>query len=99
MINNKSFWRMYLPLYRADYSMIGRYRFDEVDLTAGNIPAAVFYSETDTALSEMIRWKQVFSGKCSFFEFTGTHFFINEHHKEIAEIISRMMSADGEVQL
>ena len=60
LINNKSFWRMYLPLYRADYSMIGRYRFDEVNLTAGNIPAAVFYSETDTALSEMISEAGVF---------------------------------------
>lgn len=32
LIHNQSFWRMYLPLYRADYAMIGDYRFEDLDL-------------------------------------------------------------------
>lgn len=98
LIDNRSFWRMYLPLYRADYTMIGRYRFEELELRT-DVPAAVFFSATDTPLSDMIKWKEIFTGKCELFEFTGEHFFINEHHGRMAEIISGMLLPDSEVQL
>ena len=32
LINNKSFWRMYLPIYKADYTLIGTYKFEELNL-------------------------------------------------------------------
>lgn len=97
LIGNKSFWRMYLPLYRADYSMIGRYRFEELNFTV-NVPAAVFYSETDTPLSDMTEWRNIFTGKCELYKFDGSHFFINEHHRKIAEIISSMLTPDRDPQ-
>ncbi len=90
LINNNSFWRMYLPLYRADYSLIGRYDFDELKLEV-DIPATVFYSETDTPLSEMQMWKNIFIGGCEFYEYEGTHFFIKNHYKEIAQVINSKM--------
>lgn len=86
LMNNKPFWRMYLPIYRADYSLIGNYRFEELDLKT-TVPAAVFYSETDTPLRDMELWKQFFTGECSFHRYEGRHFFIQEHHREMAEII------------
>ncbi len=98
LAENKLFWRIYLPLYRADYTMIGRYRFEVLDLRT-DIPAAVFYSETDTPLSDMMKWKDIFTQECSFHEFSGNHFFINEHHKEIAEMICGMLLPDCEVLL
>lgn len=86
LINNKSFWRMYLPLYKADYLMIGRYDFEKTDFST-DIPATVFYSETDTPRTEMEHWKKYFISSCEFIEYTGTHFFINEHYKEMALIV------------
>lgn len=77
---------MYLPLYRADYTLIGKYRFEKLDLKTG-IPATVFYSETDTPLEDMELWKNYFTGDCKYYKFEGTHFFIQEHHREMAEII------------
>lgn len=47
LINNNSFWRMYLPTYRADYSLIENYRFENLELRT-TIPAKIFYSEEDT---------------------------------------------------
>ena len=47
LLNNKAFWRMYLPLYRADYTLIGKYKFENLSLKS-DIPATVFYSEEDT---------------------------------------------------
>lgn len=91
LLNNKSFWRMYLPLYRADYAIIGKYRFENLDLRT-DIPATVFYSETDTPLKDMKLWKNIFVGDCRYFQFDGTHFFIQQHHEEMAEVIRNRMS-------
>ena len=86
LINNKSFWRIYLPLYKADYLMISRYDFENLVYTT-DIPATVFYSEQDTSRAEMELWKKYFTGSCEFIEYTGTHFFINEHCREMADLI------------
>lgn len=86
LLNNKSFWRMYLPLYRADYSIIGKYKFEELTLRT-DIPTIIFYSETDTPRIEMDLWRNFFIGTCEYYEFEGTHFFIQEHHQEMAQIL------------
>lgn len=91
LLKNDAFWRMYLPRYRADYSLIGRYMFDNLNLQT-NIPAVVFYSASDTPTEDMMEWRQYFVGVCDFYRFDGTHFFIREHHKEIAEIISNKLN-------
>ena len=83
---NQIFWRMYLPIYRADYSLIEKYSFEDLPVKV-TIPAAVFYSENDTPEKEMKLWKQVFIDKCDFYRFEGTHFFIRDHHKEMADVI------------
>lgn len=95
LLNNKSFWRMYLPIYRADYSLIGKYKFEEMDF-ACNIPTTIFYSEADTPRTEMELWKKYFNGKCDFYQYDGTHFFIQEHHIEMAEVISRAFREGNE---
>lgn len=86
LLHNRAFWRMYLPLYRADYTLIGKYRFEKLDLKT-EIPATVFYSETDTPLADMELWKNYFTGDCEYHRFDGTHFFMKEHHREMAKII------------
>lgn len=88
--NNRSFWRVYLPLYRADYAMIGRYDFANLDLRT-NIPATVFYSPTDTPLKEISLWRNYFTDRCELVEYSGSHFFIHEHSEEMAEIIKKRL--------
>ena len=90
LINNRSFWRMYLPLLRADYALIGQYNFDRLDLQT-DIPLVVFYSESDTPSEEMKQWQRFFTGKCEFFSYDGTHFFIKEHFAEMAEIMKQKL--------
>ncbi len=88
LMNNKVFWRTYLPMYRADYTIIGKYKFEELDLKL-DIPTTVFYSETDTPISDMKQWRKYFP--CEYYHFSGTHFFIQQHHEKMAEIIRRKM--------
>lgn len=91
LINNKSFWRMYLPLYRADYLIIGKYKFEDLQLIS-DIPATVFYSEEDTRYEDMEHWGNIFTGDIRFHEYEGTHFFIRNHHSEMAEVIQTRMN-------
>lgn len=90
LINNRSFWRMYLPLYKADYLMISRYDFQNLDFTT-YVPVTIFYSETDTPRTEMEQWKKYFIGNSEFVEYTGTHFFIHEYYKEMAVLIKEKL--------
>lgn len=86
LIKNKSFWRVYLPIYRADYTLIGSYDFQGLDLES-RIPTTIFYSETDTPYADMAQWKRFFVGECKFVRYEGSHFFIQEHCQEMADVI------------
>ncbi len=89
LIDNKSFWRMYLPIYRADYSIIGKYKFEKLKLKS-DIPATVFYSESDTSYEDMKNWNKYFEN-IDLLEYTGNHFFINEHFCAIAQEIKKRL--------
>lgn len=78
---------MYLPLYKADYNIIAKYQFEELSLQC-DIPVIIFYSETDTAYQDMVKWTNYFTGICKFVKYEGTHFFINEHYNEMANVIA-----------
>lgn len=90
LIENRSFWRVYLPVYRADYALISNYDFQRLDLKS-QIPATVFYSKTDTPLDAIAQWKRFFPGKCEFVEYEGNHFFIQEHCREMANAIKEKL--------
>ena len=90
LIENKVFWRMYLPVYKADYLMIARYNFSECKFRT-KVPTTIFFSEDDTRYEDMKLWKNYYIGDCQFIEYSGPHFFINEHYEEIAEVIKERM--------
>jgi surfactin synthase thioesterase subunit len=90
LLNNPAFWRMYLPVFRADYEMIWKYDFGKLDLRT-EIPAEIFYSQEDTPLAEMEKWRRYFTGECDFHRYPGNHFFILEHHREMAGVLRRRL--------
>ena len=55
------------------------------------IPAEIFYSQEDTPLAEMEKWRRYFTGECDFHRYTGNHFFILEHHREMAGVLRRRL--------
>ncbi|MCI9435813.1 MAG: thioesterase [Lachnospiraceae bacterium] len=86
LLDNECFWRIYLPLYKADYLMMSRYDFDKLAFST-EIPAMFFYSEQDTPRAAMEPWKKYFTGSCEFVAYSGNHFFIREHYREMAALI------------
>lgn len=93
LINNKSFWRVYLPIYRNDYAIIGKYDFSKLDLKT-TIPATLFYSETDTPIRDMRLWSNYFVGVIEYIEYVGSHFFIQEHCSEMCAIINKKLQME-----
>lgn len=89
LISNKSFWRMYLPIYRADYSIIGKYKFENLKIKS-DIPTTVFYSESDTPYEDMKNWSKYFE-KIDFVKYEGNHFFINKYYGEMAQEIKKRL--------
>ena len=73
LIENNSFWRMYLPFYRNDYSIVRKYKFEDLFLNT-MVPATVFYSETDTSLDDMKKWGRYFIGNTQYVCYEGKHF-------------------------
>ena len=96
LINNNSFWRMYMPLYKADYSIIAKYKFEDL-LLESTIPTTLFYSETDTPLEKMKLWKKYFTGKCDFYRYEGKHFFIKDYYNEISKIIKEKIEEQYDI--
>ena len=94
LIQNQSFWRTYLPIYRTDYMLLGRYDFEGLQLIS-QVPATVFYSETDTPFTDMIKWNRYFVNPCEFIEYEGNHFFIQQYCQEIADIIEERLFPYG----
>ncbi len=81
---------MYLPLYRSDYTLLAGYNFDDLAVET-YIPTTIFYSEQDTPLSEMKQWKKYFRGSVVYYRYEGQHFFIQQHHEDMARIITKQM--------
>lgn len=94
LLENQTFWRMYLPLYRADYTLITNYDFDKLTL-ACEVPLTGLYGKQDIAPEEMRAWSRYFHGEREFVEFPGNHFFITEHRRELAELMERRLSKGG----
>lgn len=86
--NNPVFWRMYFPMYKADFGLIGTFDFNTLRFTT-KIPATVFYSESDTPLTDMVKWRSYFVGECDFREYFGNHFFIREHLEEMMAVVTQ----------
>jgi len=93
LLANKTFWRMYLPIYRNDFNLIGQYNFDNLYLKT-DIPALIMYSEADTPFYEVEKWNRYFTGDNLFQEYSGNHFFINDHISEASIIIAQWIKED-----
>ena len=89
LIDNKAYWRVYLPIYRADFAMIGRFDFGLLE-TKEDIPVTIFYSEEDVPLTRIREWDRIYKN-CDYIQYSGSHFFIIEHCEKMADVIKQKM--------
>jgi surfactin synthase thioesterase subunit len=78
-----------LPMIRSDYRAIETYRCDPGAMVS--CPISVLTGDTDprTSIEEALDWRQHTRADCTIREFSGGHFFLNDHQHEIVEFVTR----------
>lgn len=90
MFENQRFLDIFLPPMRADYQYLQDYQWEKGHKKI-SCDVTVFYSPEDTKTEDMRQWERHVYGNTQFFEYSGNHFFLKEHEREIAENIKRNM--------
>lgn len=90
-LNSKELMDYYLPIIRADFSMIEFYQYRSrpvkmsCDFTLLNGVDDTFYME------EIEQWGIHTNGSTSVYMFNGGHFYLTEYFEEISDIINRKL--------
>ena len=92
-LQNRVFRRMYFEPIKRDYELISQYRKTECETI--EIPYTIMYSPEDIPRDRIHSWDNVLSGPGEYVEFTGKHFFIKKHPKEVADIINILFDKIG----
>ena len=93
LVNSRTFWRIYLPIYRADYELITGYDYSRLDYVT-DIPATVLFSPADIPRVDMEKWRGIFAGACDILEYDGGHFFLRGHEREVADVVNERLKND-----
>ena len=88
LLSRDVFWRMYLPIYQADFHIIGEFEFEK-QTSKINVPTTLFFSDSDTPRDKMELWGNYLSAGFDMVEYEGNHFFINENYKHMAGVIRK----------
>jgi len=87
MVSNKRFADIYLRPMLSDYRLFFQYQFrDRREKIHSD--TTFFYSEKDTARTDVEKWQELIDGEFDFHEFGVNHFFINQYYKEMADVIN-----------
>ncbi|MEV0643073.1 alpha/beta fold hydrolase [Streptomyces sp. NPDC050619] len=77
-----------LPMIRGDYRAIETYRCRPGARVTTPITVLTGDADPRTSAEEARDWKLHTTADCTVHEFPGGHFFLNDHQKDIAEIIT-----------
>ncbi len=86
---NKDVLNLFKPVIRADFKLIDDYEFEKIS-TKLNDDITIFHGSDDFFTGkDLERWDEFTNGNVSYYEFTGGHFFINNHTEKIVNIINQ----------
>jgi surfactin synthase thioesterase subunit len=91
MLKNERFAEIFIKPMLSDYRNFFSYQFDGCH-EKSKIDATIFYCESDTAFDDVKKWEELIEGTLDYCDFSGGHFFINQHYEELANIINRKLS-------
>ncbi|EFV01491.1 thioesterase domain protein [Pseudoramibacter alactolyticus ATCC 23263] len=88
LVKDEDFKRYFFPIYRADLEMFRNYIYDSNKKM--EIPALVMNGTEDKMVSaeRSRKWREYIGSRIEFAEFSGKHYFINDHVEEISRAIS-----------
>jgi surfactin synthase thioesterase subunit len=88
--SNRSYWRVYIPIYRADYQLIQQMDRIPKDFQT-TLPMTLLYGKDDIPLKELEEWKHIFQGRMRMQAFEGEHFFAEGQWENVAKEITEIL--------
>lgn len=88
LLSNRRFLDIYMKPIYADYKLLYQYKYRPEKGKLYN-DITVFYCEKDTPITRIKDWERFTSGKTEYYELGNNHFFIQQHAREMAEIINK----------
>jgi len=86
-----SFLSFFEPILRADFKAIEQHKYSKGN--ALDIPICVLFgSEEEFSLTEALFWQEESNFEVEVIQFSGDHFFIFEHKKQIMDIIKKRLA-------
>lgn len=92
LLNNREFLDLYIPILKADFSVIENYQFNHKDRPIST-DLVIFNATNDSYINreKLYDWATFTSKDVSFHEFDGNHFFINEQSTEVIRLINQQL--------
>ncbi|WP_054741836.1 thioesterase II family protein [Cellulosilyticum ruminicola] len=87
------FSKYYLPIYRADLSMLSTYEYEAEEVL--KCPIYVLWGNTDLTLrdSALKDWKQFSNEQVTFKQFTGKHFYFAQDKKPLLDYLNNILGS------
>lgn len=90
ILNNEELKEFFEPILRADFQIVEDYSYQSHPKLT--IPITGFHgADNDATIEEMEAWNLETTQPFTRHQFSGGHFFIFEHRKEIAEMMNQLM--------
>jgi len=90
IFENEELKKMFLPIIRADYKIIERYKFKEKQEL--NCPISFFYGINDSISDyEINGWSNFTNNEFRIIKFKGNHFFLYEDVEKVSEEINSIL--------
>lgn len=92
LLHNKEFLDLYIPILKADFSILENYQFNHKDRSI-NSDLVIFSATNDQYISreKLNDWATFTSKEAIFHEFEGNHFFINEYSTDVIHLINQQL--------
>jgi medium-chain acyl-[acyl-carrier-protein] hydrolase len=93
VLEEKELLARYLPLLRADFSLVENYRYRAKERLA--CPVSVFggYHDVRVTRPQLDAWSLETSNKCTIHMIPGDHFFIHDCQSELLSLIRQILPA------
>lgn len=92
ILNNDELFDLFLPVLKTDFSISERYQYQSMDAT--RLPCDILHLSGNQDVSvnaeEIQAWRAHTTGKFEHISFSGGHFFIKEHQKNIIKLINQI---------
>ncbi|MET8795510.1 alpha/beta fold hydrolase [Nocardia sp. NPDC004568] len=86
---------MVLPAVRNDYRAVETYRYQEGERLRCDIVALLGRSDPTTTSEQLARWRDHTRGDFAVRLFPGGHFYLDEHERQIADLIAPVLASGG----